>query len=141
MLILKIHPVNRKKIFFLIFFVKTLILKRRIIIDIKYMQVNNDELIKIIQLIQGVFTNSEKVVFVELVKLSIDNRSVVTTKFLKDTTSLSSTAIYTALNYLQQKRYIKKVEMQKNTYEILHENSEYIMQLYQRQNQKAIENQ
>lgn len=105
------------------------------------MQVNDDELIKIIQLIQGVFTNSEKVVFVELVKLSIDNRSVVTTKFLKDTTSLSSTAIYTALNYLQQKRYIKKVEMQKNTYEILHENSEYIMQLYQRQNQKAIENQ
>lgn len=105
------------------------------------MQVNNNELIKAIQLIQGVFTNSEKLVFIELIKLSINNKAIVTVHFLKDATSLSNTAIYTALKVLLQKRYIKTVEMERNTYEIMPENSEYIIQLYQRQTKETIENQ
>lgn len=96
------------------------------------MQINKEKLIEVIKAVEGVFTISEKIIFVELVKISTDNQVVISTKTLKELTSLSPTTVHTALKFLQLKHYIKKIR--RDTYEIPPKNMEYIMQLYQLQN-------
>lgn len=125
-------PVKRNKTFFLKNLEKTVILKNNKLNYGFEMLTKNETLIKIIQSVEGVFANSEKVIFIELLKLSIDDQVVVTAHFLKKATSLSFTAIYTTLKSLQLKHYIKKI--QKDTYEISFKNTEYLKELYQVQN-------
>jgi DeoR/GlpR family transcriptional regulator of sugar metabolism len=93
--------------------------------------VEKERLIEVIESVEGVFTISEKIIFVELVKVSTDNQVVITTKTLKELTALSPTTVHTALKFLQSKHYIKKTR--RDAYEISSKNVEYITQLYQLQ--------
>jgi len=95
------------------------------------MHTDKEKLIEVIKAVEGVFTISEKIIFVELVKVSTDNQVVITTKTLKELTSLSPTTVHTALKFLQSKHYIKKIR--RDIYEISPKNVEYVMQLYQLQ--------
>ena len=93
------------------------------------MQKKHQIIIDAINKVEGVFTNSEKKILIEFIAISIDNQVTVTTKLLKNLTSLSSTAIYTAINSLQLKGYIKKMTIKKHSYEIDTDNLQCIVDL------------
>ncbi len=100
------------------------------------MKMEKEKLIQMIQLIEGTFSISEKRIFIELIKLSINDEAVATVQFLKNKTSVSNTTIYITLKTLQLKGYILKTK--KDTFNIVLKGVEYITELFEIQNKHNI---
>lgn len=97
---------------------------------------SKENIIEIIQLIKGEFSIPERLVFITLIKLSVDREVVITMNSLKEHTSLGTTTIYTALKTLQLKNYILK--LRKDTFKIMEKGMDYIVELFEVQNKQNI---
>lgn len=83
------------------------------------------------------YTESESKILQEFVKIAIEEKIIVSAKYLIKLTGLSVTTVYTSLRSLQKDGIIIKLNNEVNSYEFNKEKINQLIQLYQ--NKQAME--
>jgi Fe2+ or Zn2+ uptake regulation protein len=81
------------------------------------------------------YSESERKVLLELVRISVENIAIASVKELINRTGCATTTVYTALKGLQNDNIIMKIHNKSNSYELNMDKIEFIINVYQ--NKKA----